>query len=90
MWWISGAVEQRLYPCRMDRRTDGPMDLRRRFFGAARTWRMFCDCLGHHQRDQHWSGGAVSSCRGETATFFLGINFGDQHKNQDLGDVRPR
>lgn len=24
MWWISGAVEQRLYPCRMDRWTDGP------------------------------------------------------------------
>eukprot|EP00435_Cladocopium_sp_Y103_P033482 s983_g8.t1 len=22
---------------------------------VARTWRMFCDCLGHHQRDQRWS-----------------------------------
>ncbi|CAL1145830.1 unnamed protein product [Cladocopium goreaui] len=49
-----GAAALPLQDGPMDRWTSGDV------FGAARTWRMFCDCLGHHQRDQHWSRGAGS------------------------------
>ena len=78
-----GAAALPLQDGPMDRWTSGDV------FGAARTWRMFCDCLGHHQRDQHWSRGAGSAVEWRNGDF-LGINFGDQHKNHDVGDVRPR
>jgi hypothetical protein len=82
--WSSGSTPAGWTDGPMDRWTSGDV------FGAARTWRMFCDCLGHHQRDQHWSRGAGGSAVEWRNGDFFGINFGDQHKNHDLGDVRPR